>query len=42
MFARVTGNLKIMKKVPRFAAIKTTMRYAYLLDEEIAAAMEAQ
>ena len=38
---RATGNLKTVQKALSHADIKTTTRYAHVLDEEVAAAMEA-
>ncbi|TIO52978.1 MAG: site-specific integrase [Mesorhizobium sp.] len=38
---RATGNLKTVQKALSHADIKTTARYAHVLDEEVAAAMEA-
>lgn len=37
---RATGNLKTVQKVLNHADLKTTTRYAHVLDEEVAAAME--
>lgn len=37
---RETGNLKTVQKALSHADIKTTTRYAHVLDEEVAAAME--
>lgn len=37
---RATGNLKTVQKALSHADIKTTTRYAHVLDEEVAAAME--
>src|SRR5262249_18569428 len=37
---RVTGNLKLVQKALNHKDIKTTMRYAHVLDEEIAEGME--
>jgi site-specific recombinase XerD len=37
---RATGNLKIAQKVLNHANIKTTVKYAHVLDEEVAAAMD--
>ena len=37
---RQTGNLKTVQKALSHADIKTTTRYAHVLDEEVAAAME--
>ncbi|WP_210011377.1 tyrosine-type recombinase/integrase [Neorhizobium galegae] len=37
---RKTGNLKTVQKVLNHADLKTTTRYAHVLDEEVAAAME--
>jgi integrase len=37
---RDTGNLKLVSKALNHADIKTTMRYAHVLDEEIADAMQ--
>ncbi|SES47268.1 site-specific integrase [Rhizobium sp. NFR03] len=38
---RETGNLKTVQKALSHADIKTTTRYAHVLDEEVASAMEA-
>lgn len=38
---RATGNLKLVQKVLNHRDIKTTTRYAHVLDEEVAAALEA-
>jgi site-specific recombinase XerD len=38
---RETGNLKTVQKLLDHASITTTARYAHVLDEEVAAAMEA-
>ncbi|ESY29992.1 MULTISPECIES: site-specific integrase [unclassified Mesorhizobium] len=38
---RATGNLKMVQKALSHADIKTTTRYAHVLDEEVAAAMES-
>jgi integrase len=38
---RATGNLKIAQKVLNHRNIKTTMKYAHVLDEEVAAAVDA-
>lgn len=38
---RATGNLKTVQKALSHADIKTTTRYAHVLDEEVAAAMES-
>jgi integrase len=38
---RATGNLKIVQKALSHADIKTTTRYAHVLDEEVATAMES-
>lgn len=38
---RATGNLKTVQKALSHADIKTTTRYAHVLDEEVAEAMEA-
>lgn len=38
---RATGNLKTVQKALSHADIKTTTRYAHVLDEEVASAMEA-
>lgn len=38
---RATGNLKTVQKALNHADIKTTTRYAHVLDEEVADAMEA-
>jgi integrase len=37
---RATGNLKIVQKVLNHANIKTSVKYAHVLDEEVAAAMD--
>jgi integrase len=37
---RVTGNLKLVQKALNHANIKTTTRYAHVLDEEVAEALE--
>lgn len=37
---RETGNLKLVQRALNHADIKTTARYAHVLDEEVAAAME--
>jgi len=37
---RDTGNLKLVQKVLNHADIKTTVRYAHVLDEDIAAALD--
>src|SRR5262249_15768972 len=37
---RETGNLKLVQKMLNHASIKTTVRYAHVLDEEVAEAME--
>jgi integrase len=37
---RQTGNLKLVQKVLHHRDIKTTVRYAHVLDEEVAAALE--
>lgn len=37
---RETGNLKLVQKALNHADIKTTVRYAHVLDEEVAAALE--
>ncbi|MEV4609728.1 site-specific integrase [Neorhizobium sp. LMR1-1-1.1] len=37
---RKTGNLKMVQKALNHADLKTTARYAHVLDEEVAAAME--
>jgi len=38
---RTTGNLKLVQKALGHASIKTTTRYAHVLDSEVAEAMEA-
>ena len=38
---RVTGNLKLVQKTLNHASIKTTTRYAHVLDAEVADGMEA-
>jgi hypothetical protein len=38
---RATGHLKTVQKALSHADIKTTTRYAHVLDEEVAAAMES-
>ena len=38
---RETGNLKLVQKALNHASIKTTTRYAHVLDEEVADGMEA-
>lgn len=37
---RETGNLKLVQKALNHADIKTTVRYAHVLDDEVAAALE--
>jgi integrase len=37
---RVTGNLKLVQRLLNHASIKTTTRYAHVLDDEVAEAME--
>jgi len=37
---RETGNLKIVQRALNHASIKTTVRYAHVLDDEVADAME--
>jgi site-specific recombinase XerD len=37
---RATGNLKIAQKVLNHRNIKTTVKYAHVLDEEVAAAAD--
>jgi integrase len=37
---RETGNLKLVQRALNHADIKTTVRYAHVLDDEVAAAME--
>ena len=37
---RTTGNLRLVQKALGHASIKTTERYAHVLDEEVAQAME--
>ena len=37
---RQTGNLKLVQKALNHAEIKTTMRYAHVLEDEVAAALE--
>jgi integrase len=37
---RATGNLKIAQRVLNHANIKTTVKYAHVLDEEVAQAMD--
>ena len=37
---RDTGNLKLVQKALNHADIKSTLRYAHVLDEDIAAAVE--
>jgi site-specific recombinase XerD len=37
---RETGNLKLVQRALNHADLKTTSRYAHVLDEGIAAAME--
>ena len=37
---RATGNLKLVQKALNHANLKTTSRYAHVLDGEVAAAME--
>ena len=37
---RETGNLKLVQKALNHADIKSTLRYAHVLDEDIAAAIE--
>jgi site-specific recombinase XerD len=36
----VTGNLKLVQRLLNHASIKTTTRYAHVLDDEVAEAME--
>ncbi|HEX4159574.1 MAG TPA: tyrosine-type recombinase/integrase [Rhizomicrobium sp.] len=38
---RQTGNLKLVSRMLNHADLKTTMRYAHVLDEDVAAAMES-
>ena len=38
---RETGNLKLVQRALNHADIKTTTRYAHVLDKEVAAAMES-
>jgi integrase len=38
---RHTGNLKLVQKALNHANIKTTMKYAHVLDEDVAAAVES-
>jgi integrase len=38
---RETGNLKLVQKAMNHRSIKTTLRYAHVLDSEVAEAMEA-
>lgn len=37
---RQTGNLKLVQKAMNHGSIKTTLRYAHVLDDEVAAALE--
>lgn len=37
---RRTGNLKLVQRVLNHADLKTTTRYAHVLDSEVAAALE--
>ena len=37
---RETGNLKLVQRMLNRASIKTTTRYAHVLDDEVADAME--
>ena len=37
---RDTGNLKLVQKVLNHADIKTTARYAHVLDEDVAVALD--
>jgi len=37
---RETGNLKLVQRALKHADLKTTSRYAHVLDEEVAEAME--
>ena len=37
---RETGNLKLVQRALNHADIKSTLRYAHVLDEDIAAAVE--
>ena len=37
---RDTGNLKLVQKALNHADIKSTLRYAHVLDEDVAAAVE--
>jgi integrase len=39
-FLRVTGNLKLTQKAMNHTDIKTTLRYAHVLDSEVAEALE--
>jgi integrase len=39
-FLRVTGNLKLTQKAMNHSDIKTTLRYAHVLDSEVAEALE--
>jgi integrase len=39
-FLRATGNLKLTQKAMNHADIKTTLRYAHVLDSEVAEALE--
>jgi integrase len=38
---RETGNLKLVQKALNHADIKSTLRYAHVLDEDVASAIEA-
>jgi integrase len=38
---RITGNMRVVQKALHHASIKTTERYAHVLDSEVADAMEA-
>ena len=38
---RQTGNLKLVQRALNHADIKTTTRYAHVLDQEVAAALES-
>jgi site-specific recombinase XerD len=38
---RETGNLKLVQKALNYRDIKSTLRYAHVLDQDVAAAVEA-
>ena len=39
---RETGNLKLVQRALNHRSIKSTLRYAHVLDEEVADAMESR